>query len=275
LRKLSDTLMLYLSVRRGPVKALISKNAMYYKKTHIAHGKGFTIVELMVATAVFSVVLLVALTGFLQIGHLFYKGVSNTQTQDTTRQLVNDITSNLKATPSSVAIPITQATASQPYNYFCAGAYRYTSGNYLLTSDPRNGHPAPYISTSAPNYDVQSGDANMGLAKDLVGSGNCPAPCASNAPTSHTATHCSGTKQAISASATQLMGNGMRVGSLTLSPVSGTIGLYNLNVAVVYGDDSVLDFSTTPPSCQGSSSQQKFCAVDQLSTSIFKGELHP
>lgn len=250
-----------------------------HKKNKIAvAGQGFTIVELMVASAVFATVLLVALTGFLQIGRLFYKGISATQTQDATRQVVNDISNNLKATPGTTVVSQNLATPTQPYSYFCAGAYRYTYGNYM-NGGSQNGKPLQYISSQNVNYDPTSTSSsnppNMGLVKDRVGAGSCPAPCASGSTNS--ATKCPGTTRVGIGSlgtATELLGNGMRIGQLTLTQVPST-NLYNLNVAVVFGDYTLLDYSTTPPTCTGGSRDQKFCAVDQLSTSIFEGELHP
>ena len=249
------------------------KNATQKNNPSAASVQGFTIIELMIASAVFSTVLLVALTGFLQIGRLFYKGVSETQTQDTTRQVVSDISSNLKATSSTVAIPQTFASAGQPYSYFCAGAYRYTYGTYMTGAD--SGHTVQYISSQNNNYDPSATGVNMGLVKDRVGSGNCPQPCANGS--SNSATRCGiGTRVAISSAsgATELLGNGMRIGQISINQV-GTTSLYNVNVSVVYGEYSVLDYSTTPPTCAGNSSEQRFCAVDQLSTSVFEGELHP
>jgi prepilin-type N-terminal cleavage/methylation domain-containing protein len=245
------------------------KNATQKNNPSAASAKGFTIVELMIASAVFSTVLLVALTGFLQIGRLFYKGVSETQTQDTTRQVVSDISSNLKATSSTVAIPQTFAGAGQPYSYFCAGAYRYTYGTYMTGAD--SGHTTQFVSSLASIYDPSAANVNMGLVKDRVGSGNCPQPCANGS--TNAATRCTGTRVAISG-ATELLGNGMRIGQISINQV-GTTSLYNVNVSVVYGDYSVLDYNTTPPTCAGNSSEQRFCAVDQLSTSVFEGELHP
>src|SRR6266498_3833396 len=57
---------------------------------------GFTIIELMVATTIFSIVLMVILASFLQIGRMFYKGISINNTNEATRTLVDDITSDIK-----------------------------------------------------------------------------------------------------------------------------------------------------------------------------------
>src|SRR5579872_5826410 len=58
--------------------------------------KGFTITELLVATAVFAGVLLLAVVGFIQIGRLFYKGVSVTQTRQDATQIMNSVTTDIR-----------------------------------------------------------------------------------------------------------------------------------------------------------------------------------
>jgi prepilin-type N-terminal cleavage/methylation domain-containing protein len=232
---------------------------------------GFTIVELMIASAVFAVVLLVALTGFLQIGRLFYKGVSITQTQDTTRQVVNDISSNIKATPTASSIIVNSNPSGSPYSYFCAGPYRYTYAKYM--GGPDDGRPVEYSSSNSANYDPADWQhVNMGLVKDWVGAGFCPEPCVNSIPSVSCTDPAHPNRQPLAGnSPDELLGNNMRIGGLQLSPVSS--GLYNLDLVIAYGDTDVLDFSGTYPACVGNSTDQRFCAVDQLSTSVFEGEL--
>jgi prepilin-type N-terminal cleavage/methylation domain-containing protein len=247
---------------------------MRKRNNQTAANSGFTIVELLVATAVFSLVLLVALTGFLQIGHLFYKGVSNAQTQDATRQIVNDISSNLKATPATVDIDTTHLASGTPYSYFCAGSYRYTYATYTNSSLPQNGKPVQYISSLDKIYDPTDPKVNMGLVKERMASGSCPAPCVTS-PKNPAIPNvkCGSQPPTTTTTATEMLGNGMRIGQLSLQKSTGT--LYSLSVSIVYGDYSVLDYSTSPPTCAGKLSEQRFCAVNQINTSVFEGELHP
>jgi len=237
---------------------------------------GFTIVELLIATSVFAMVLLVALTGFLQIGRLFYKGVSDTQTQDVSRQVVNDITNNIMATSLGNSIPSVSGPA---YSYFCAGPYRYTYAKYD-SGGSNAGRPVQFNSDLNVNYDPTSSSVNMGLLKDWVGTGNCPAPCVSAAVGSDASCPASNFKALTPLSPpTELLGNGMRVGGVNLTPAVDNTGkslpIYNLAVTIIYGDDSVLDFTTTPTSCLGGLSNHEFCSVNQTNTSVFEGGLHP
>lgn len=52
---------------------------------------GFTIVELMIATTVFSVILLIATIGMLTIGRSYYKGITSAAVQNTARAIADDV----------------------------------------------------------------------------------------------------------------------------------------------------------------------------------------
>jgi prepilin-type N-terminal cleavage/methylation domain-containing protein len=85
---------------------------------------GFTIIELLIATVIFSVVMLVMLAAFIRTGDLFYKGISMMKTQEDSRNIVQSISDDIKFTknpPSNVS-----ATISAPGpGIFCIGAHRY------------------------------------------------------------------------------------------------------------------------------------------------------
>lgn len=52
---------------------------------------GFTVVELMMSTAVFATVLLVVTIAVLQIGRTYYKGITSSRTQETARAVMDEI----------------------------------------------------------------------------------------------------------------------------------------------------------------------------------------
>ncbi len=53
---------------------------------------GFTIIELLIATTIFSVVLLLAASGLLYIGRLYYKGLTSSATQEAARNIMQELT---------------------------------------------------------------------------------------------------------------------------------------------------------------------------------------
>src|SRR3989304_3767728 len=92
---------------------------------------GFTVSELMIATAVFSILLLLSLAGFLQIGQLFYKGTNITQTSDAANQVVKSLKNDIAFDPESSTITVASSPASPAKDaipdrcYFSAGFNRY------------------------------------------------------------------------------------------------------------------------------------------------------
>src|SRR5581483_325395 len=85
-------------------------------------SRGFTIIELLIATLVFSVVLVVILAAFVQISRLFYKGVMMSRTQEDTRNVVQSIASDLQFSQTSSNITAASAPSS---GFFCVGLHRY------------------------------------------------------------------------------------------------------------------------------------------------------
>lgn len=64
--------------------------------------KGFTIIELMVATLVFSFIMVICLTGMVQVSRAYYKGVTNTKTQEAARNIIEEIAQNIQLSGSVV-----------------------------------------------------------------------------------------------------------------------------------------------------------------------------
>jgi len=100
---------------------------------------GFTIIELMIATTVFSVILLIATMALIQIGRVYYKGVLSAKTQNTTRAITDEIGSSIKFSGGNVNI---QKNLNS--GVLCIGNSRYTfntdqkledSGNFVLIAD--------------------------------------------------------------------------------------------------------------------------------------------
>lgn len=84
--------------------------------------KGFTIVELMLAMTIFSLVLVAAAAGLIQVGRMYYKSVITTRTQDVARSAIDEISRSIQF---SGAIP--QFTPeSSSVDAVCIGSNRYS-----------------------------------------------------------------------------------------------------------------------------------------------------
>jgi len=85
--------------------------------TSLQSKKGFTIIEFMIATALFSVVLLVFSAVFTMIGKLFYKGYITSKTQEASRDLMYELSRNVQFSSGAIT--------TGP-NFLCIGGADYT-----------------------------------------------------------------------------------------------------------------------------------------------------
>jgi prepilin-type N-terminal cleavage/methylation domain-containing protein len=86
--------------------------------------KGFTIIELMIATAVLSTILVFVTIVMVNIGSLYYKGINQSRVQDDVRSISSDIIANTQITDKAPIGPYTVPGVSNSYVY-CVGPARY------------------------------------------------------------------------------------------------------------------------------------------------------
>lgn len=97
---------------------------------------GFTIIELLIAMAVFSFVLMICLAAFLQVTRIFYKGIHMSRTQESARNVIQSISDDVRFSGQGVSKPPSNASA------FCVGNHRYKyklgeqfNGNFNLATN--------------------------------------------------------------------------------------------------------------------------------------------
>lgn len=125
---------------------------------------GFTIVELLVATAIFSTIMLVMMVAILQFSRAYYRGITNSTTQTTARAIVDEVSQAIQFSGSDV---MTLA------NTVCVGTSQYDSKPYAqldgssathgLYATPRNG-----TCTAKPNFVTGSADPKQN-SRELLG----------------------------------------------------------------------------------------------------------
>lgn len=89
------------------------------------NNKGFTLIELMVATLAFSIVLLIATTTAIHIGRSYYKGLLQSKTQETVRNISEEVTRTIQFANGDLR-EVTSAQPNDPKKQFCIGDTRYT-----------------------------------------------------------------------------------------------------------------------------------------------------
>ena|SRR3990167_1229033 len=195
---------------------------------------GFTIIELLIATSVFTIILLAAVIGFFTVGQTFYKGVSNSQTQTVARKILDSASSDIRfASTVTSAIPIDSGNSY----YICIGEVRYTYNFYKKVE--------------LDNHDTSN---NFGIIRDEPGA--CGSPFGSGAIEYN--------------NPTELLANKMRLGGFFVWPKGDN--LYQVVVKVAYGDnESLEEFDNYAVSCDTNLTSSRFCAVSELSTMATKG----
>lgn len=242
-------------------------------------SSGFTIVELMIALSVLSTLLLLASLTLIAIGRLYSKNVNEISAQNTARNLVNDIASQIQLAGNVPAFSYggvaptdpTGVTGAAPQNTdressvraLCIGNRRYTYVlNYVqsATSDP-GGQAYQHV-----------------LWRDtLQSAGTCPTQLV-HLDTSYPS---QGDSATIDKSGSDLLPAHMRLTdlSINLNPSSNT---WTIRVTVAYGDkgsppnearDDIVQFNsngfpnTDSTSCS-SSTGTEYCAVASLTKTV-------
>ncbi len=72
----------------------------------MSKSKGFTIIELLIATTVFSVILLIMTSGLIYIGKVYYRTVAQTKTQEASRSAIDQISQAIQFSGGSVIVGV-------------------------------------------------------------------------------------------------------------------------------------------------------------------------
>jgi prepilin-type N-terminal cleavage/methylation domain-containing protein len=225
--------------------------------------RGFTIVELMIATLVFSVVLLLLTTGLMQIGRTYSKGVSMARTQEVARSVADDVVQAIQFAGGTI-IPTNGTMNNGIVSGACIGNKRYsvaltrqytaTSHNRFVTDTIASGCRAGPGGTTARS----DGTAGTGMTGPLTGGGQ------------------------------ELLGERMRVVDFRVTQSATNPNVYNVLVRVAYGDDDLLcspalagDCNANGVSpgiaagardlqCKNLRAGTQFCAISEISTTAVK-----
>lgn len=221
--------------------------------------KGFTIIELLIASTVFTTILLICTTGLIQIGRVYQKGVLSSQVQESTRSIIDEITRAIQfdgGTVTSVRPIGSGGPPPSPSNYFCIDDKRFSFvlGKQLL--------PSSTAITDTAN------ETHRALVVDDA------AACMSGQDLGSPATLAAGSKE--------LLAPNMRLAKLIICTPgmapdancaadkihpSGS-GLYHVSVRVIYGSTDIL--TATKDTCTTDRSAAQFCALSELNTTVQK-----
>lgn len=187
-------------------------------------NSGFTIVELLIATVVFSVVLTIFVTTIVYVSDTLVKGSIQSQTQEIARSLEQNISQSIQASSGNITNNVDGS-----YYYYCIGNNRY---EYTLNTEQ--------TSTTNPILSVTSYS-------------NC-------------------TQKTGLQSTQSLLGDNMRLGHFSITPLTSNPDLYDIEITIGYGDNSQLTTNDTADpynySCPSSILDGYFCDVTKISSIV-------
>lgn len=197
-------------------------------------NSGFTIVELMIALAVLSTVLIISSSVVINLGALFVKGINQTNTQNTARNIVNELANQLQLGSAVPIIP-------PGNNVFCLGSQRYS-----------------YVT----NVKLTSSNTSHVLWRDTMkNSGSCAALGLTTVSPSDSLTD------------TSIKGSELLATNMRIMPDFGITdngnGTYTIRVTVAYGDDDLIQTVGGKTRCIADIGKQ-YCAVSSLVQTVSK-----
>lgn len=211
---------------------------------------GFTIIELMIATTVFSLVLMICLAGIMQITKMYYRGVTQARTREVARTVVDEIAEALRFTNQDVLVgtpvvgpQIDEADDGKSVGYFCIGLKRYTYAiDRIVKNSPKDGTKEQRHALWVDQPTVCTG------AVDL-------------------------TKEQPSPDGKSLLAENMRLYDLTVRQTDPIQRLYAVSIGVAYGEDDLLSVKEDDPTrltCEGAFVGAEFCSTTNFLVTVQK-----
>lgn len=237
---------------------------------------GFTIVELMVALSVLASLLLLASLTLISLGRLYSKNINQISAQNTARNIINDIASQIQlggnvpafsyggapgytGTPASGTVAPASGDAPSSVRSLCIGNRRYT----FVLNDVQGSS--------------QSGYQHVLWRDSLSSSGVCP----NTLPSLNLAYPTQGDAATVANSGSDLVPNNMRLTDLNVDHNAGS-NTWTVKVTVAYGtkgnppnasndlvqfDSNVGDPNYDQTTCDGNVGTE-FCALSSLTETV-------
>src|SRR5215472_4638425 len=103
----------------------------------VSPNGGFTIIELLVAMAIFGVIMLVVGIGVVRFANDYYRGVTESKTQATARSIMSQLAGSIQFSRTVLAIPPVGGVSG-----LCVdnALYSYTIGQQVTDNPPFGAH---------------------------------------------------------------------------------------------------------------------------------------
>jgi prepilin-type N-terminal cleavage/methylation domain-containing protein len=196
--------------------------------------KGFTVLELLIATTVLAVILVMATLLITSISNLYYKGVNESKVQGNARAIDAQMTQDLQF--SNDAPRVGTDSSNSDIHVICIGDVRYSFVKLIRVGDTLNGKTYAHV-----------------LWRES-GINNCSQTAGADLTTSSTLT-----------GGTEMISGSSRITALTVTQTDPA----QLTIGVAFGDDNLLNLSASPVVCKGGT-DDKFCGTANISSTVVK-----
>lgn len=207
-----------------------------------SNSKGFTIIELLVAMVAFSSMILIVGLTTLQLGRMYYKGVSTISTQEASRTVIASVSEQLQFATGNLG---SRAPTGTPrVGAWCVGEVRFT---YALNRRLDSTSPSEVNKTIR---HVLWQDRKTTSACDPVNL-NLPTPTANGK---------------------DLITEDMR---LTKFIIIENGDRAKIDIGIIYGENDLIEFSDAPTNeapvgCKTGDVTAQWCAKSDLTTNVFR-----
>jgi prepilin-type N-terminal cleavage/methylation domain-containing protein len=231
--------------------------------SNIKNHKGFTVLELIIATTVFSVMLLLTTTGMIQIGRVYYKGLITSKTQETARSISEEIVRTVQFGGDAQLVPGATANfGGLVAQSVCMNNIRYTySIDRRLAADTtaRTSRHVLWLDVIRDRADCQPVNLTLEDPGRPTGAGGLDNSAgAQNTDLS----------PAADAQRRELLSTNMRLSQFDMAS-AGSGDLVSIRLRVMYGEDDVIvdpdsDPTTPNSNCVPARIGGQFCAFSSL-----------
>lgn len=235
--------------------------------------KGFTIVELLIATSIFTTIVLLVTVGIVTMGRRYYKGLTTVRTQEAARSIESDISQMIQVSGNATLndYSVLKNGSNVPYtpvqdDYYgvriiCVGDIRFS---FVLNSplNPNETATPKNITTKHVLWMDKKGSGqacNPGTITKSNFQQDIPnIPGSDNTPEGQ-------------AFRRELLGNNMRLTKFKIVDETGTGQLFKISIGIAYGDDDLFNIDNADPfnsSCRSINEGGQFCATAAYETYV-------
>ena len=143
--------------------------------TVIISQAGFTLPDVAIATAIFSMILVICLGAFISMGRIYFKSSTEIRTQEVVRSVMDEISRKIATTAADVYV--LPPNPPSPWSAYCIAGIKYSyRKGYQLDRDPPTGSNKKVRQVFVKSIVTDTSGNPTGNCNSVIGISNNPAP---------------------------------------------------------------------------------------------------